>query len=67
MKEADIDHMEQEDIVCMIMLNCFLDSSLKAKLGAVKAPTLVVFNDIIESHEAGKKAANINASVNLIK
>ena len=59
--------MGQEDIACMKMLNCFLDTSLKAKLGAVKNPTLAVFNGIIESHEAGKKAANINASVNSIK
>ena len=28
---------------------------------------LSISNDIIESHEAGKKAANMNASVNAIK
>ena len=49
MKDADIDRMGQEDIACMMMQNCFLDSALKAKLGVVKMPTLASFNDIIES------------------
>lgn len=62
-----MDPMGQEDIACMMMLNCFLDTSLKAKLGAVKTPTLDAFNIIIESHEAGKKAASINASTNSVK
>ena len=29
----------------------------------VKTPTLVYFNNIIKSHETGKKAANASASV----
>ena len=38
MKEADVDRMGQEDIACMMMLNCFIDTTLKAKLGADKNP-----------------------------
>ena len=61
MKKADIDHMGIVDISCMMMQNCFTDPTLKAKLGSVKSPTLDVFNDFIESHKAGKKAANMSA------
>ena len=39
MKEANVDRMGQEDIACMMMQNCFLDTALKAELGAVKTPT----------------------------
>ena len=49
------------------MQNCFLDPTLKAKLCAVRMPTLASFNEIIESHKAGKKAANTSASANAIK
>lgn len=35
-------------------------TSLKAKLGDIKNQAVNAFNDIIESHEAGKKAANMN-------
>ena len=52
-----MDPMGVEDIAFMMLQNCFTDPALKAKLGAVKTPTLNVFNDIIESHEAGKRAA----------
>ena len=55
MKEADVDSIGQEDIACIMMLNCFIDSSLKAKLDAVKSPNLQTFNDIVKSHEAGKR------------
>ena len=63
----DADCMGEEDISCMTMQNCFIDTALKAKLGAVKTPTLATLNDIIESHEAGKKAANLTASANAVK
>ena len=65
-KATDIDHMGQEDIACM-MQNCFWDTTLKAKPGAVKNLTLAAFNEIIESHEAGKKASIMTASANVIK
>ena len=45
----------------------FLDTALKAKLGTVKTSTLAAFNDIIESHETGKKAANLTVSANAVK
>ena len=38
MKEADVDHMGQEDIACLMVQNCFLDTTLKAKLGVIKTP-----------------------------
>ena len=47
--------MSQDYIACMMMQNCFLEE----KLGAVKLHTLAAFNEIIESHEAGKNAANV--------
>lgn len=55
MKETDADQMGQEDIASMIMKNCFLDPALKAKLVAVKMPTLASLNEIIESHEVSKR------------
>ena len=67
MKETDVDHMGQEDIACMMMQNCFLDTTLKANLVAVKNLTLAAFNDIIKSHEAGKKAASLTASANAMR
>ena len=45
----------------------FLDTALKAKLGAVKTSTLAAFNDIIDSHKTGKKAANLTVSANVVK
>ena len=42
MKEADVDRMGQEVIACMMMFNCFLDMSLKAKLGG-QGPHLSCF------------------------
>ena len=62
-----MDQMEVEDIACMMLQNCFTDPALKAKLGAVKRPTLDIFNDIIESHEAGKRAVNVSAAANTVK
>ena len=66
MKEADVDQRSQEDIACMMMQNCFLDFTLKAKLSAVKTPTRASFNVIIKSHKAGKKATNAFASANAV-
>ena len=67
MEEADVDCMGQEDILCMMLLNCLLDMALKAKLGVVKTPTSTTFNEIFESHKTGKKAANMTVSANAIK
>ena len=59
--------MGLEDIACVMIQNRFLDHALKAKLGTVKQSTFAYFNKIIESHEAGKKAANSSASANVVK
>ena len=67
MKEADVDRTGVKDIARIMRQNCFTDPALKAKLRAVKTPTLDVFNDIIESHEAGKRAVNMSATANAIK
>ena len=67
MKETAVDQMGQEDITCMMMQSCFLEPTHKAKLGAVKNPTLASFNEIIKIHEAGKKATNFSASANAVK
>lgn len=67
LKEADVNHMGQEDIACIMMQNCFLDTAFKVKFGAVKNPPLAALNEIMKSHEAGKKVANMTASDNAIK
>ena len=67
MKEADVDRKGVEDISSMMMQNSFTGPVLKAKMGAEKTPYLEMSNVIIESHKAGKKAANTLAMVNTIR
>ena len=61
MKEADVDWPRR--------YNMHDDGELLLgpRLGVVKTPTLASFNEIIESHETGKKAANASALANAVK
>ena len=60
-EEADGDNIGVNDLICMMLQIGASDPALRRKLGSIKNPTILAFNDKIEGFEQARKTESSSA------